>query len=73
MSKSESLSQFFKEDNKTVILPIDHGTVIPIDGLLCKPMELIEQVDRYVDGYVVKYFFKNYFNIKNGTTRCFRW
>ena len=55
MSKSENLSQFFNEDSKTVILPIDHGTVIPIDGLLCKPMELIEQVDRYVDGYVVNY------------------
>ena len=55
MSKPENLSQFFKEDNKTVILPIDHGTVIPIDGLLRKPMELIEQVDNYVDGYVVNY------------------
>lgn len=55
MSKSENLGQFFKEDNRTVILPIDHGTVIPIDGLLRKPAELIEKVDKHVDGYVVNY------------------
>ncbi len=55
MSKSENLGKFFKEDNKTVILPIDHGTVIPIEGLLRKPADLIGQVDKYVDGYVVNY------------------
>jgi len=55
MSKEDNLKRFFQSDGKTVILPIDHGTVIPIEGLLRKPAELIEQVDSHVDGYVVNY------------------
>lgn len=55
MSKEDNLKRFFQSDGKTVILPIDHGTVIPIEGLLRKPTELIEQVDAHVDGYVVNY------------------
>ena len=52
MSKSENLSQFFGEDGRTVILPIDHGTVIPVQGLQ-KPAELIGSLRESVDGFVV--------------------
>ena len=45
--------QFFK-NGKTVILPIDHGTVIPVPGLE-DPATLIETLNPYVDGYVVNY------------------
>jgi DhnA family fructose-bisphosphate aldolase class Ia len=31
-TKSENLSEFFRK-GKTVILPIDHGTAIPVPGL----------------------------------------
>lgn len=55
MSKEEYLKRFFGSDGKTVILPIDHGTAISIEGLLRRPSELIEEVDEYVDGYVVNY------------------
>ena len=50
MSKEECLKRFFGSDGKTVILPIDHGTAIPIEGLLRNPFELIEEVDEHVDG-----------------------
>ena len=52
MSKSENLSQFFQADGRTVILPIDHGTVIPVPGLE-RPSELIESLRDSVDGFVV--------------------
>ncbi len=48
----EPLSKFFQEDGKTVILPIDHGTAIPVGGLE-KPGELIEALKPIVDGFVV--------------------
>ncbi len=52
MSISENLSKFFQADGKTVILPIDHGTVIPVQGL-DRPGEVIESVRDSVDGFVV--------------------
>lgn len=52
MSKSENLSKFFQADGKTVILPIDHGTVIPVQGL-GRPGEVIDSVRKSVDGFVV--------------------
>lgn len=52
MTKSKNLSQFFQEDGRTVILPIDHGTAIPVSGLE-RPGELIESVGDSVDGFVV--------------------
>ena len=51
--------KFFK-DGKTVILPIDHGTVIPVPELN-DPGELIEAVSPFVDGFVVNF----------GTARAF--
>ena len=39
-------------DGKTVILPIDHGVAIPVPGLE-NPFQLIEEVNPFVDGYVL--------------------
>lgn len=51
MSRQDNLDTFFR-DGKTVILPIDHGVAIPVPGLE-NPFQIIEQVNPYVDGYVV--------------------
>ena len=52
MSKADNLKAFFQEDGRTVILPIDHGTAIPVRGLE-KPKELISLLKDAVDGFVV--------------------
>lgn len=51
MSRQENLDTFFR-DGKTVILPIDHGVAVPVPGLE-NPFKLIEDLNPYVDGYVV--------------------
>lgn len=51
MTKEENLKTFFAEDGKTVILPIDHGTAITVDGM--DPGKIIRSVKPYVDGFVV--------------------
>ncbi len=51
MSRQDNLDSFFR-DGKTVILPIDHGVAIPVPGLE-NPFQLIEDVNSYVDGYVL--------------------
>jgi len=51
MSRQDNLDSFFTE-GRTVILPIDHGVAVPVPGLE-NPFELIEQVNPYVDGYVL--------------------
>ena len=50
---SENLDRFFP-DGKTVILPIDHGTAIPVPGLE-NPGDLIDSVSSVVDGFVVNH------------------
>lgn len=45
------MDAFFK-NGKTIILPIDHGVAVPVPGLE-NPLSLIEQLNPYVDGYVV--------------------
>ncbi len=52
MERTKNLSQFFQADGHTLILPIDHGTVIPVPGLE-SPAALIEAMNPFVDGYVV--------------------
>lgn len=52
MNKSDLLSKFLKDDGRTVIVPIDHGTAIPVPGLE-SPVELIERLNPFADGYVV--------------------
>lgn len=52
MDRDQNLSRFLQSDGKTVILPIDHGTAIPVFGLE-DPTGLIESLNPVVDGYVV--------------------
>lgn len=51
-TKEDHLKKFFRDDGKTMILPIDHGTAIPVPGLE-DPRALIEALNPHVDGYVV--------------------
>jgi DhnA family fructose-bisphosphate aldolase class Ia len=52
MTKADNLKAFFREDGRTVILPIDHGTAIPVKGLE-RPGEVIGSLRDSVDGFVV--------------------
>jgi DhnA family fructose-bisphosphate aldolase class Ia len=51
MTRDEYLEQFFTE-GRSVILPIDHGVAIPVPGLE-DPIKLIEQMNPFVNGYVM--------------------
>ncbi len=52
MDRDQNLAHFLQPDGRTVILPIDHGTAIPVPGLE-DPTGLIERLNPVVDGYVV--------------------
>lgn len=52
MDKKAHLKTFFQDDGKAVILPIDHGTAIPVETMP-ETGELIRGVKPYVDGFVV--------------------
>lgn len=52
MSKSKRLSAFLQRDQRTVIVPIDHGTAIPVPGLE-NTGALIEALAPHADGFVV--------------------
>ena len=63
--------KFFK-DGKTVILPIDHGTVIPVPELN-NTGDLIEAVSPFVDGFVVNFGTARAFSDQlDGKGICFR-
>ncbi len=47
-------SPFFQSDGRTVIVPIDHGTAIPVPGLE-DIGAVIEALSEYADGFVVNY------------------
>ena len=51
MTRQENLETFFR-NGRSVILPIDHGCAIPVPDL-ANPFDLIEQVNPYVDGFVM--------------------
>lgn len=51
MNRQENIEAIFT-DGKAVILPIDHGCAIPVPGLE-NPFRLIEQVNEFVDAYVL--------------------
>tara|TARA_R110002096_G_scaffold170331_10_gene342646 strand:- start:691 stop:1473 length:783 start_codon:yes stop_codon:yes gene_type:complete len=51
MDRQANLSKFLQSDGRTVILPIDHGTIVPVPEL--KPLEIIEELNPVVDGFVV--------------------
>lgn len=52
MDRNENLSHFFQSDGRTVILPLDHGTAIPVPDMP-EPIRLIESVLPSVDGFVL--------------------
>lgn len=52
MTKSQNLSHFLQEDGRAVIVPIDHGTAIPVPGME-DTGALIESLNPHADGYVV--------------------
>ena len=71
-TKEDHLKQFFRADGKTMILPIDHGTAIPVAGLE-DPRSLIEALNPIVDGYVVNLGTANAFaDVLEGKGVCFR-
>lgn len=51
MDRNANLSKFLQSDGRTVILPIDHGTIIPVPEL--SPLNIIEELTPVVDGFVV--------------------
>jgi len=51
MDRNENLSRFFQSDGRTVMLPLDHGTAIPVPDMP-EPIQLIESVLPSVDGFV---------------------
>ena len=51
-NRAKNLEHFLQSDGRTVILPIDHGTVIPVQGLE-NPAALVESIRDHVDGFVV--------------------
>ena len=64
-------NKFFR-NGKTVILPIDHGTAIPVKGLE-SPTELIETVYPYVNGFVVNFgLARSFSDSLEGKGICFR-
>lgn len=51
-SRNANLKKFLQSDGRTVILPIDHGTAIPVPGME-RPVDLVESIRDHVDGFVV--------------------
>jgi|TARA_B100000927_G_scaffold290794_1_gene290624 DhnA family fructose-bisphosphate aldolase class Ia len=51
MDRASNLSKFLQSDGRTVILPIDHGSVIPVAEM--NPLQIIEDLNPAVDGFVV--------------------
>ncbi len=49
-----SLRSFLRANGRTVIVPIDHGTAIPVPGLE-KPADLITALRPWADAFVVNY------------------
>ncbi len=52
MTKAKHLSHFLQSDGRTVIVPIDHGTAIPVPGME-NTGALIEVLKPSADGFVV--------------------
>lgn len=73
MSEEKKMVEaFFQADGNTVILPIDHGTAIPVPGLE-KTGELIESIKAEVDGFVVNYgAARAYAKVLGGKGVCLR-
>ena len=58
-SIQENLDHFFR-NGKTLIVPLDHGNAIPVDGLN-DPARTIKALHPHVDGFVVNYGMASHF------------
>ena len=71
-TKEDHLKSFFRSDGRAMILPIDHGTAIPVPGLE-DPRALIGALNESVDGFVVNMGVANAFaDALDGKGLCFR-
>jgi DhnA family fructose-bisphosphate aldolase class Ia len=48
------LDAFFQADGRTVIIPMDHGTLVPVPGL-GNGQDVIAELRDYADGFVLNY------------------
>jgi DhnA family fructose-bisphosphate aldolase class Ia len=54
MTKETCLAEFFQEDAKTMIIPMDHGTIVPVPGL-GNGKDVIAALRDYADGFILNY------------------
>jgi class I fructose-bisphosphate aldolase/fructose-bisphosphate aldolase/2-amino-3,7-dideoxy-D-threo-hept-6-ulosonate synthase len=54
MTKETCLKHFFADDGRTMIIPMDHGTLVPVPGL-GNGKDLIADLREKADGFIVNY------------------
>ena len=54
MTKETCLETFFQPTGKTMIIPMDHGTIVPVPGL-GNGKALIGELREYCDGFILNY------------------
>jgi DhnA family fructose-bisphosphate aldolase class Ia len=54
MTKETCLETFFNPDGKTMIIPMDHGTIVPVPGL-GNGRDLIAELRDHCDGFILNY------------------
>jgi DhnA family fructose-bisphosphate aldolase class Ia len=54
MTKETCLESFFQADGKTMIIPMDHGTLVPVPGL-GNGVDIIAELRDYADGFILNY------------------
>lgn len=52
MTKETCLETFFGPDGKTMIIPMDHGTIVPVPGL-GNGREIIAELRDFADGFIL--------------------
>ncbi|MBP7951490.1 MAG: hypothetical protein KA004_17755 [Verrucomicrobiales bacterium] len=54
MTKETCLETFFGNDARTMIIPMDHGTLVPVPGL-GNGRDVIRELRDFADGFIVNY------------------
>jgi DhnA family fructose-bisphosphate aldolase class Ia len=54
MTKETCLESFFQADGKTMIIPMDHGTLVPVPGL-GNGKDVIAELRDFADGFILNY------------------
>ncbi len=54
MTKETCLTTFFQDDQRTMIIPMDHGTIVPVPGL-GNGRDIISALRSVADGFIVNY------------------